>query len=45
MLDVAAHHVQPAKGVKTGELPLTASRDKGADLLVWAATAMRPGTR
>jgi nucleotide-binding universal stress UspA family protein len=38
----AAHHVQPVKGVKTGELLLAASRDKGADLLVMGGYGHAP---
>jgi nucleotide-binding universal stress UspA family protein len=38
----AAHHVQPVKGVKTGELLLAAARDKGADLLVMGGYGHAP---
>jgi nucleotide-binding universal stress UspA family protein len=38
----AAHHVQPVKGVKTGELLLASSRDKGADLLVMGGYGHAP---
>jgi len=37
-----AHHIQPVKGVKTGELLLATSRDKGADLLVMGGYGHAP---
>jgi len=42
--DIAAvaHHVQPVKGVKTGELLLATARDKGADLLVMGGYGHAP---
>ena len=38
----SAHHVQPIKGVKTGELLLAAARDKAADLLVMGGYGHAP---
>lgn len=38
----AVHHVQPVKGIKTGELLLAAARDKGADLLVMGGYGHAP---
>jgi len=37
-----AHHVQPVKGVKTGELLLATARDQGADLLVMGGYGHAP---
>jgi nucleotide-binding universal stress UspA family protein len=36
------HHIQPVKGVKTGELLLATARDKGADLLVMGGYGHAP---
>jgi nucleotide-binding universal stress UspA family protein len=38
----AAHHVQPVKGVKTGEALLASARDQGADLLVMGGYGHAP---
>jgi nucleotide-binding universal stress UspA family protein len=37
-----AHHVQPIKGVKTGELLLATARDQGADILVMGGYGHAP---
>jgi nucleotide-binding universal stress UspA family protein len=37
-----AHHVQPVKGVKTGEALLASARDQGADLLVMGGYGHAP---
>jgi nucleotide-binding universal stress UspA family protein len=38
----AAHHVQPVKGVNTGEALLASARDQGADLLVMGGYGHAP---